>query len=111
MLKPNARITIDCEEAPPGFVAADLRIVGDEGGGALRVFRTAGHANHHFGVHDPSLDTVFTGDTFGLVYPVLQRRGRFAIATTSPTNFDAAEANRSIDRVLGLGARAACLTH
>ena len=75
------------------------------------VHHTAGHANHHFVVHDPALDTVYTGDTFGLVYPALQRHGRFAIASTSPSNFDPAEARKSIARVLALRARAACLTH
>jgi glyoxylase-like metal-dependent hydrolase (beta-lactamase superfamily II) len=81
------------------------------GDATLRVLHTEGHANHHFVVHDPAIDTVFTGDTFGLVYPALQRGGRFAIASTSPTRFDPAEARISLRRVLDLGARAACLTH
>ena len=81
------------------------------GGATLFVHHTAGHAKHHFVVDDPSLHTVYTGDTFGLVYPALQRGVRFALATTSPTDFDPAEARRSIDRVLALGESAACLTH
>lgn len=82
------------------------------GGATLRVHHTAGHAKHHFVVEDPALETVYTGDTFGLVYPALQKGGkRFALASTSPTDFDAAEARKSIAKVLSLGARAACLTH
>lgn len=81
------------------------------GGATLRVHHTAGHAKHHFIVHDPATSTVYTGDTFGLVYPDLQRAGRFAIATTSPTDFDPAEARTSIDKVLSLGEPTACLTH
>lgn len=81
------------------------------GDATLSVFHTAGHANHHFVVHDPALETVYTGDTFGLVYPALQAKGRFAFPSTSPTNFDPAEARKSLDRVLALGATAACLTH
>ncbi len=81
------------------------------GDATLRVHHTAGHANHHFVVHDPTLDTVYTGDTFGLVYPALQKRGRFAFPSTSPTNFDASEAHKSIDRVIALGTRTACPTH
>ena len=81
------------------------------GGATLSVHHTAGHAKHHFVVDDPALSTVYTGDTFGLVYPALQRGVRFALATTSPTDFDPAEARRSIDKVLSLGERAACLTH
>ena len=38
------------------------------GDATLRVWHTAGHANHHFVVDDPCIDTVYTGDTFGLVY-------------------------------------------
>jgi len=81
------------------------------GDATLQVHHTAGHAKHHFVVNDPAIETVYTGDTFGLVYPALQRAGRFAIATTSPTDFDPVEARKSIDKVLALGARAACLTH
>ena len=81
------------------------------GGDALRFHHVRGHANHHFVVHDPALDTVFTGDAFGLVYPALQRPGPFAFPSTSPTDFDPAEARASIDRILGLGTRSALLTH
>ena len=81
------------------------------GGAKLQVLHTAGHAWHHFAVDDPVLSTVYTGDTFGLVYPALQRGIRFALATTSPTGFHAAEAHKSIDRILALGRDAACLTH
>lgn len=90
------------------------------GDATLRVHHTAGHAKHHFIVDDPAIDTVYTGDTFGLVYPALQRvrvHGarlpvvRFAIATTSPTDFDPDEARKSVDKILSLGRGAACLTH
>jgi glyoxylase-like metal-dependent hydrolase (beta-lactamase superfamily II) len=81
------------------------------GDATLTVFHTAGHANHHFVVDDPALDTVYTGDTFGLVYPALQHRGRFAMPSTSPTNFDAALARQSIDKVLSLKRRTVALTH
>jgi hypothetical protein len=45
------------------------------------------------------------------VYPALQAQGRFAIPSTSPTGFDAAEARKSIDKVLSLGRRFVCPTH
>jgi len=83
----------------------------DLGGATLRVHHTAGHAKHHFVVDDPSLQTVYTGDAFGLAYPALQRGARFAIASTSPTDFDPIEARRSLDKILSLGEEAACLTH
>lgn len=81
------------------------------GGATLRVHHTAGHANHHFVIDDPATESVYTGDSFGLVYPALQANGLFALATTSPTNFDAKEARLSVDRIRGLGERYACLTH
>ena len=81
------------------------------GGAPLQFLHTRGHANHHFVVVDPVRSTVFTGDTFGLVYPQLQRARRLAYPSTSPTDFDAASAHESVDRVLGLGVNSACLTH
>jgi glyoxylase-like metal-dependent hydrolase (beta-lactamase superfamily II) len=81
------------------------------GDARLTVWHTAGHANHHFVVDDPTIETVFTGDTFGLVYPDLQSRGRFAIPSTSPSNFDADLARASLDKVLSLGERFVCPTH
>ncbi|MDF2692589.1 MAG: Beta-lactamase related protein [Labilithrix sp.] len=81
------------------------------GGATLSVHDTYGHAFHHFVVDDPATETVYTGDTFGLIYPALQTRGRFAIPSTSPTGFNAAEARKSIDKVLGLGERFVCPTH
>jgi glyoxylase-like metal-dependent hydrolase (beta-lactamase superfamily II) len=81
------------------------------GDATLRFWHVRGHANHHFVVHDEARDTVFTGDAFGLAYPRLQRAGRFAYPSTSPTDFDAAAALASVDRILALGTRSACLTH
>lgn len=77
----------------------------------LTVHHTEGHANHHFVVDDPALETVFTGDTFGLVYPALQTRGRFALPSTSPTGFDGGLAKASLAKVLSLGERFVRPTH
>jgi glyoxylase-like metal-dependent hydrolase (beta-lactamase superfamily II) len=81
------------------------------GASTFTVRHTAGHAKHHFVVEDPATGSIFTGDAFGLVYPALQGHGRFAIASTSPTDFDATEARRSLDVVVGSGAESALLTH
>jgi glyoxylase-like metal-dependent hydrolase (beta-lactamase superfamily II) len=83
----------------------------DLGGQPLRFLHTRGHANHHFVVHDPARDTVYTGDAFGIAYPQVQRAGRFVFATTSPTDFDAAAARESVDRIVALGTSTACPTH
>jgi glyoxylase-like metal-dependent hydrolase (beta-lactamase superfamily II) len=81
------------------------------GGATLRFLHTAGHAKHHFVVHDELKSAVFTGDAFGLAYPRLQRGGRFAFPSTSPIDFDAAEARVSIERVLALKPASVLLTH
>lgn len=81
------------------------------GDAKLTVWHTSGHAFHHFVVDDPATETVFTGDTFGLVYPALQAHGRFVIPSTSPTGFHAVEARKSLDKVLSLGERFICPTH
>lgn len=81
------------------------------GRGELSFFHTRGHANHHFVVHDPQRDTVFTGDAFGLVYPRLQRSGLVAFPSTSPTDFDAEEALKSVMRIEELRTASVCLTH
>lgn len=81
------------------------------GGAPLRFLHTRGHAKHHFVVHDPALSAVYTGDTLGLVYPRLQRAGLFTLASTSPTDFEPAEARRSIARIVALGASTAYVTH
>jgi glyoxylase-like metal-dependent hydrolase (beta-lactamase superfamily II) len=96
--------------------AARVRELGDGagfelGGAPFTVWHTAGHARHHFVVEDPATGSVFTGDAFGLVYPLLQRGQRFALPSTSPIDFDAAEAHRSIDRILGLRQRQVVPTH
>ncbi len=77
----------------------------------LTFLHTRGHANHHFCILDSGSNGIFTGDSFGLVYPELQRNGLFALPSTSPTDFDAAEAKRSLDRIVATGAQRAFLTH
>jgi glyoxylase-like metal-dependent hydrolase (beta-lactamase superfamily II) len=81
------------------------------GRGALRVLHTRGHANHHLCLFDRLRGAVFTGDSFGLAYPKLQKKGLFIIPSTSPTEFDPQAARESVRRIAGLGARRAFLTH
>ena len=58
----------------------------------FQFFYTRGHANHHFCIWDSASNGVFTGDSFGLAYPALQKRGLFIFPSTSPTDFDPDEA-------------------
>lgn len=99
-----------------GIDEARVRVMADEevldwNGRPLRFLHTRGHANHHFCVLDSQTESIFTGDAFGLVYPVLQHRGLFALPSTSPTDFDAAAARASVERIVNTGAKRAYLTH
>ena len=77
----------------------------------LTFLHTRGHADHHACVLDSGSKGIFTGDSFGLVYPALQANGLFAIPSTSPTDFDAAAARASLTRIVESGAERAFLTH
>ncbi len=93
------------------YVPADGEVmpVGDT---ELKFIYTRGHANHHFVIHDRKTNSVFTGDSFGIAYPMLQRGSRpFLFASTSPTDFDAAEARISYDKIIATGATQAYPTH
>ncbi|MEO0324398.1 MAG: MBL fold metallo-hydrolase [Myxococcota bacterium] len=82
-------------------------------GATWTFLHTRGHANHHFCVHDAAADAIFTGDSFGLVYPDLQRDGRppFAVASTTPTDFDPVAARDTLKRLLAVGAGTVYPTH
>lgn len=80
-------------------------------GSKLHCIYTRGHANHHFCLLDPALSGIFTGDSFGLAYPGLQRNGLFIFPSTSPTDFDPTAAKEALDLILDSGAKRAFLTH
>jgi glyoxylase-like metal-dependent hydrolase (beta-lactamase superfamily II) len=81
------------------------------GSSTLHFFYTRGHANHHMCIVDSASEGVFTGDSFGLAYPILQKKGLFIFPSTSPTDFDPIEACISIQKILRCGAKKAYLTH
>lgn len=82
------------------------------GDNELQFIYTRGHANHHFAILDRTTKSVFTGDTFGIAYPQLQHGSTpFVFPSTSPTDFDAAEALQSYQKILTCGAQRAYLTH
>ena len=55
----------------------------------LTFYHTPGHANHHFSIFDSRTDTLFAGDTLGVRYPQLERRGiYFYLPSTSPNQFN-----------------------
>lgn len=82
------------------------------GGRTFTFLHTLGHARHHMCIHDSGSNGVFTGDALGLAYPALQRGSKpFVICSSSPADFDPAEARRSVARIVATGADRVYLTH
>lgn len=82
------------------------------GGRDVTAFFTEGHARHHYCLHDPASEGVFTGDSFGVSYRELDTAaGEFIYPTTTPVQFDPPAAHAAIDRILGFAPRYAYLTH
>lgn len=81
------------------------------GSRTLRFLHTKGHANHHFVIYDNKTNGVFSGDSFGLAYPILQDNGLFIYPSTSPTDFDPIEAKISIEKILKTNCDKVFLTH
>ena len=82
------------------------------GGRTLTTLYTEGHARHHYVLHDPMSNGVFTGDSFGISYRTFDTsRGPFVFPTTTPIDFDPAAAHVSIDRIMGLEPERVFLTH
>ncbi len=99
-------------------VAADRTIIADDGfsldlaGRELHFLDTPGHARHHFCVHDPKSEGIFSGDTFGLAYPELTVNGKaFLLPTSTPVQFDPDALKTSIQRLLALQPKRMFLTH
>jgi glyoxylase-like metal-dependent hydrolase (beta-lactamase superfamily II) len=82
------------------------------GSRTLTFLHTLGHAKHHMVVHDSGASTVFTGDAFGLAYPIVQTGSApFIFPSSSPPDFDPAEARRSVQRIVETGASSVRPTH
>ncbi len=94
-----------------------VRIVDDReemafGNRTLTFLYTRGHANHHMCIYDDKSKGIFTGDTFGIGYPLAQTGKKpLLYPSTSPTDFDATEAMISLDKIEATGAERAYLTH
>ncbi|MFC4768144.1 MBL fold metallo-hydrolase [Effusibacillus consociatus] len=76
-------------------------------GRVLTFYDTPGHARHHFSIHDPVSEGIFSGDTVGIRY-VKQYTGwdfEPIYPSTSPSEFDREAAFASIDKLEKLGAK------
>jgi glyoxylase-like metal-dependent hydrolase (beta-lactamase superfamily II) len=78
----------------------------------LEIKHTRGHANHHLVVFEPLTRTLFTGDSCGVSYPILnERHGTIALASTSPTDFDGEAALSVLDWIENLAPARIAPTH
>ena len=81
-------------------------------GRPLTVLHTEGHARHHYVLHDPASQGVFTGDSFGVSYREFDTAaGEIVFPTTTPVQFDPEEAHRAVDRILDCEPEWLYLTH
>lgn len=84
----------------------------DLGDRSLQILYTLGHAKHHFCVFDTGTNSVIAGDNFGNAYPDLQNGDRpFIFFCSAPTDFDAPEAKKSVQRILDTGADKVHVAH
>jgi glyoxylase-like metal-dependent hydrolase (beta-lactamase superfamily II) len=79
---------------------------------SLRIAETPGHANHHVCIWDELSHGWFSGDTLGVSYPEFDLdRLRYAIPSTTPTQFDPDALCRSIERLMSFEPSVAYITH
>jgi glyoxylase-like metal-dependent hydrolase (beta-lactamase superfamily II) len=71
-------------------------------GELLEFYHTPGHAAHHLVVVDRGSSSVFTGDAFGVAYPLLQRAGQLVLPSSPPTDFDADLSIESATKIAAL---------
>ncbi|WP_102028134.1 MBL fold metallo-hydrolase [Salirhabdus sp. Marseille-P4669] len=68
----------------------------------LTFYDTPGHAKHHFSIHDSRSNGIFTGDTIGILYPLVIHNKAFVLPTTSPNHFDPDAMLQSMERIRNL---------
>jgi glyoxylase-like metal-dependent hydrolase (beta-lactamase superfamily II) len=52
------------------------------GGSTIKCIHTPGHTHDHLCFHEPSTKTLFTGDAFGILYPIIEPPGVIFAATS-----------------------------
>jgi len=79
---------------------------------AFEFWDAPGHANHHVFIRDTKSKSIFTGDTFGVSYRQMDTtNGAFAFISSTPSQFNPDEAQKSIRRIMNSDAQTVFLTH
>lgn len=69
----------------------------------LTFYNTPGHAKHHFSIHDNQTNSMFTGDTLGILYPISMTNGtELILPSTSPNQFNPNDMLASMKRIRDL---------
>ncbi len=82
--------------------------------GAMRLecIDAPGHAKHHMIFFETAGKSLFAGDAFGISYPCMETaRGRWAIPTASPVQFDPEAMKATVERIVSLAPETVYLTH
>lgn len=78
----------------------------------FQFFDTPGHAKHHFIVQDRNSGSIFSGDNFGIGYPLMNfSDSRFIFPSTSPTQFEPDRALETYQKIVDLKPSRVLLTH
>lgn len=94
------------------IIEARHETVIDLAGRPLLCLDAPGHARHHIAIVDTQSASAFTGDLYGLSYPLMDvGTCQFLFPTTTPTQFDPAAMRRSVEMVLSYQPRTLYLTH
>lgn len=80
-------------------------------GEEFRFLFTLGHASHHLCVHQVGDKSIYTGDSFGVGFPIVRDTPLYIFPSTSPTDFDPAAAIETVRRIASIGLERAYLTH
>jgi glyoxylase-like metal-dependent hydrolase (beta-lactamase superfamily II) len=87
------------------LVKADMETLQISDDCVLTFYDSPGHANHHFSIFHPGVNGLFSGDTVGIYYHQLHRKGiEFYIPSTSPNQFDPGKMLHSIETFKQLNA-------
>ncbi len=78
----------------------------------IRFYNAPGHAKHHIIAHDVKEGIVFSGDSFGIGYPLLRNKaGMLIFPSTSPVQFDPESAVTTYRMISNLNPKRVYLTH
>jgi glyoxylase-like metal-dependent hydrolase (beta-lactamase superfamily II) len=83
------------------------------GGRKLEVFDMSGHAKHHITILDHKSKSLFSGDNFGIGYPIMSfnNETRLVFPSTTPTQFEPDRALETYEAIMNIKPARILLTH